>query len=138
MMLSHARSGYIFLITILVVGVIASATATSLLLLGWAAEQNGQLMMQSAQSYEYAQTCVERALREVRADNEYGGGETIVFDLGECDILPLGGSGSADRTICAEGRSGESTRRIEVDVSALYPSAVISSWQEVPTFTLCL
>lgn len=132
------RPGYIFLITILVVGAVASATAASLLLLGWAAEQNGLLLMQSAQSYEYAQTCVERALRDVREDNAYSGGETVTFDLGECEIFALGGSDASDRTICAEGRSGDSVRRIQVAISTLYPVPSITSWQEVAAFTLCL
>ncbi len=85
-----SRPGYIFLVTVLVIGAIASATATSLLLLGWAAEQNGLLLMQSAQAYEHANTCAERALRELRRDLAYTGNVTHTFEYGSCEIRVIG------------------------------------------------
>jgi len=129
--------GYIFLISVLVIGVIAAATSTSLLLLGWAAEQNGLLLVQSARSYEYAQTCIERSLRALRADVSYSGNETIAFTFGSCQINAITGSGNDDRNICVTGYSGDSVRRVEVHVDAVYPSGSIESWQEVSSFTGC-
>lgn len=135
--LSSSRDGYIFLVSVLVIGVIASATATSLLLLGWAAEQNGFTVVQSGRAFEYAQTCAERALRSLKKDPGYGGEQTVSFEWGECEVMVVGGNGNVDRTVCIEGRSGEHIRRMEIDIERLFPSTVITSWTEVPDFTLC-
>lgn len=134
---SSSRGGYIFLVSVLVIGVIASATATSLLLLGWAAEQNGQLVVESGRAFEYAQTCAERVIRSLKKDTAYGGGEIMDFAWGECEVMAVGGNGNMDRAVCIEGRSGDNTRRMEIDIERLFPSTVISSWTEVAEFTLC-
>jgi hypothetical protein len=131
------RPGYIFLISVLVIGAVASATSVSLILLGLASEQSGLTVVQSAQAIELAQACAERALLFLRSDLSYGGGETLVIPGGTCVIHHVGGSGNADRTLCLEGVSGLSTRRIEISVSAVYPSMLIGSWQEVDSFALC-
>lgn len=135
----HARSrpGYIFLVSVLVIGVIATATASTLLLLGWAAEQNGLLVQQSAQAYEYAQTCAERGLRDMRRDLHYAGGETFTLDRGSCTVERIGGSGNEKRTLCVSGMSGDSTHRMQVNIDRLYPAVVIRSWEETAAFSLC-
>lgn len=134
---SSSRDGYVFLVTVLVVGVIATVTATSLMLLGWAAEQNGQLIAQSAQAFEYAQSCVERTLKRLLDDPAYAGSGTITFDYGNCHVYTIGGQGNDSRTICSEGFSGDNTRRLEVQLLRLYPSVQIRSWREVSSFTKC-
>lgn len=131
------RTGYVFLMTVLVIGVIATATATSLMLLGWAAEQNGQLVVHSAQAFENAQTCTERALKQLRYDPAYAGSGIIMLGNGSCTIHAIGGQGNGERTLCSEGESGGSIRRLEVRVMRLYPSVIVKSWREVPSFSLC-
>ena len=138
MPLKHrSRPGYIFLVTVLVIGVIATATASSLLLLGWAAEQNGLLMQQTNQAFEYAQTCAERAMRSLRSDLGYVGETTYAFSLGSCEIKTIGGAGNEKRTLCVAGYSGDSVRRMEASIDRLYPTVTIRSWQEVSAFSLC-
>lgn len=134
---SSSHNGYVFLITVLVIGSIASATAASLMLLGWAAEQNGKLVVDSAQAYEYAQTCAERALRALRLDLAYIGNESVTFAQGSCDIRRIWGKGNENRKMCITGYSGDSVRRVQIDVLSLYPSVRIKSWQEVSSFTFC-
>lgn len=129
--------GYAFLMTVLVTGMIASASAVSLLMLAWAAEQNGYLFWESAQAYEYAQTCAERTLRTLRSDLSYAGGEAFSFAHGSCSVLPMGGSGNADRTLCVQGSVGQATRRSEIRISQLLPTTRIASWQEVDSFSAC-
>lgn len=135
--LPSSRPGYIFLVSVLVIGVIASATATSLMLLGWAAEQNGLVVVQTSRAFEYAQTCAERAIRSLRADPGYAGGHETQFEWGACEVLAIGGGGNTDRSVCIEGSSGDHVRRMEIDIERLFPSTVIASWKEVPEFTLC-
>lgn len=133
----NPRPGYVFLVTVLVIGVIATVTATSLMLLGWAAEQNGLLVSQSAQAFEYAQTCSERALKNLRDDPAYAGSGTIQFDSGSCTIHAIGGQGNDERTICSEGASGGNIRRLEIRITRLYPSILVRSWREVGSFSIC-
>lgn len=137
MTLLRSRDGYAFLVTVLVIGVMATATAASLMLLGWAAEQNGLLIERAGQADEYAKACVERTFRALRLDPSYAGGETLTFPKGTCVIHPVAGDGVNDRRVCVEGRSGNTIRRLQAGVSQLFPSIKTSSFAEVSDFTLC-
>jgi hypothetical protein len=137
MMRLKIRNGYIFLVTVLVVGAIASVAALSMLLLGWAAQQNGLLLTQSNQAYEYSYTCAERAIRSLRNDLSYSGEQTFTFSRGTCDVRAIGGDGNENRTICTSGSSGESTHRMQITLSSVFPSVMVKQWEEVNTFTLC-
>lgn len=137
MIRSSSRPGYVFLLTVLVTGVIAATSALSLMLLAWAAEQNGYLFWETTQAYEYAQTCAERTLRTLRSDLSYAGGETFSFDRGTCTVHALGGGGNNDRALCIDATVGSALRRIEVSVSQVLPTTLISSWHEVGSFTRC-
>jgi hypothetical protein len=131
------RQGYIFLLSVLVIGAIATSTALSLVLLGLASEQSGFNIVQSMQAYEHANTCVERALRTLRSDLTYEGDVTAALTNGSCTLKKIGGTGNADRIICSEGRSGQSVRRLEVYVREIFPRVKIASWKEVDQFLLC-
>lgn len=137
MILSRSRDGYAFLITVLVIGVMATATATSLMLLGWAAEQNGFLIERSAQAEQYARGCIERTIRRLRIEPTYAGGETVAFAKGSCTVRPVAGDGANDRRVCVEGVSGKSTRRFQVAIAEIFPQVKTSSFAEVADFTLC-
>lgn len=135
--LYHGRPGYVFLISVLVIGAIAAEMAFSLILLGLAGGQSSLSLSQSAQAYEHAQTCIERAIRDLQADISYDGGTAVPFDDGSCTVLHTGGSGNADRALCVEGRNGKSVRRFEIALARIHPSVAISSWREVGAFSLC-
>ena len=137
MTLLRSRDGYAFLVTVLVIGVMATATATSLMLLGWAAEQNGFLIERAGQADEYAKACIERTFLRLRTEPTYAGGETVTFPKGSCVIHPVAGDGVNDRRVCVEGRSGNTVKRLQVAVSQLFPSIKTSSFAEVVAFTLC-
>lgn len=132
-----SRDGYAFLVTVLVIGVMATATATSLMLLGWAAEQNGFLIERSGQAEEYAKACLERTFRTLRLNPAYAGDETIVFPKGSCVIHPVVGDGVNDRRVCVEGRSGNVVRRFQANIAQLFPAIRSSSFAEVTAFTSC-
>jgi hypothetical protein len=136
--LSHLRHpGYIFLISVLVIGSIATTTAVSLILLGLATQQTGLAVVQSAQALELAQTCAERGLRSLHADLTYAGGDTFSFTSGTCVIHHVGGAGNANRTLCVEGDSGNTVRRLEILIRKLYPQTTVASWKEVSAYSLC-
>ncbi len=137
MTLVHHHPGYMFLISILVIGTIAAATALSLMLLGWAAEQNGLVLSRSSQAYEYAQTCAERALAALREDSQYTGNSTITLDNGTCTIFSIGGTGNTDRTLCVRGNSFNATHAFEIHITKILPTTTIDMWEEVTAISLC-
>jgi len=135
--LHHQRPGYIFLVTALMAGTIATATTISLLLLGLAAVRSSYAFQTSVQALAYAQACVERGLLELRDNDAYDGEANIAFSLGSCSILTDGGSGNAYRSLCTEGTSGQSTRRLQIHIRYILPTTRVQSYQEVTAFTLC-
>lgn len=137
MRLLRVREGYVFLVSVLAIGAIATATTVSMLLLGVAGQQSGFAILQSTQAWEYSQTCAERALRLLRADPYYVGEQTFTFTYGRCVLHSIGGAGNTNRTICAEGYTGDSVRRLEVKVAKLLPTTTIDTWREVESFTYC-
>lgn len=138
MTVCRRRPGYIFLLTVLVIGAIASVAATSLVLLGLARQQSSLAATQSAQALEFARTCVERGIRSLRSDLSYDGGLTATFSEGSCILRHLAGSGNRDRSLCAEGHSANAVRRLEVTLQRVLPTTTVDSWVEVSDFTgLC-
>ena len=137
MTIARARDGYVFLISVLVIGAVAMATMGSILLISISIARSGFAFQQSTQASALAQTCAERALRSLWEDSSYVGIEQNVFTEGECDILRVGGSGNENRAVCAEGRRGDTVRRYEIIVQRLLPSIQITSWREVENFTTC-
>ena len=134
---SAKRSGYMLLISILAIGVIASAVLTSLLLLGTSAARVSLSMQESNQALSTAQACAEYALMNLRTSTSYGGNITLPLPNGQCTIRVIGGAGFVNRSICAQGQSGNAVRRLEILVSQVVPVTTIASWQEVGAFTLC-
>ena len=137
MMRFRSHSGYAFLVSVLVMGAVASTVALSQLLLGWAAQQNGFFLVQSYQAVEHARTCAESALLSLRQDPTYGGEQTFTLYQGSCTIRYVGGTGNYNRTVCVQGASGPAVRKLEMNIYQIFPTTRLSSWQEVSTFSLC-
>lgn len=137
-MITHStRSGYILLITILVIGAVASAILSSLMILGISANQVSFSVVQANQSLANAQACAEYGLMKLRQSPSYAGNEFITIGTDQCEILPVGGIGNNNRVVCAEGKVGDSVRRLEVVINQVLPQTKIYSWQEVAVFSLC-
>ncbi len=131
------RSGYILLITILIIGAIASAILSSMLLLGISSTQVSFSVQQSQQALAAAQACAEYALLKLRQDPTYAGNEFRTLGIDQCEVLTVGGIGNNNRSLCTEGTSGDAIRRLEIAVSQILPQTQVYSWQEVSVFTLC-
>ncbi len=134
---SGRRSGYILLISILIIGAICSAILASLLMLGINAGQVSQSVQESNQALGLAAGCAEYALLQLRASPAYAGDEELTYSNGVCDVLAVGGVGNNNRLLCVEGDSGDAVRRIEIVVNQVLPQTKVYSWQEVPVFSLC-
>lgn len=136
---NRTRHGYILLLSILVIGVVATAIVSSLLLLGTSSNRGSYSVQQSAQSLAFSYGCAEYALLRLYSSANYTGDEQIRFPEGTCDILPIGGTAGSNtnRFICTEATSGDSVRRMEIIISSLLPKIDVYSWQEVLSFSVC-
>ena len=106
-------------------------------MLGISADQVSLSVQQSAASLAQAQGCAEYALLKLRQSPSYAGGEIRTLGVGTCEVLTIGGIGNNNRSVCAEGKTGEAIRRVEIAVSQILPHTTVYSWQEVAVFTLC-
>tara|TARA_Y100000310_G_C20557294_1_gene751222 strand:- start:334 stop:756 length:423 start_codon:yes stop_codon:yes gene_type:complete len=131
------RSGYAFLLSVLVVGAISLAITTSVLLLSTSAARTGLALKHSSESLSLAQACADHALLSLRSNSNYSGNEILTIGNGTCEVLTVGGTGNENRTLCTEGLRGDTARRIEILVTRLLPSVTITSWQEVTDFVSC-
>lgn len=134
---SHASGGYVYLLTVLAVGVIASTVTFTFLLLSTSSTKTGITVMQSAAAMAVAQACAEYALQEIFENPSYVGNEVRTYGIDECEILTVVGSGNEDRAICVDATSGQSTRRLEILIKQILPKMQIFSWQEVAVISAC-
>ncbi len=133
----HSSQGYVLLITIVVIGAIASAILASILMLGISANHVSLSIQQSTQAFSAAQACAEYGLLKLRQSPSYAGGENITIGANACEILTIGGIGNNNRMLCVEGQVGDAIRRLEIVVNQILPQTKIYSWQEVAVFSLC-
>jgi hypothetical protein len=125
-----AQSGYITLLTVLVVGAVGVAISTSLLLLGLANSRTSFALVQSKQAAALADDCAEEALQQMRFATSYTGTATLTLGTGTCNYTVTAQTGE-NRDIQANGTVGTIVRHVHVTVSQLTPTTVISLWQEV-------
>jgi hypothetical protein len=133
----RTRRGYILLISIIAIGIIASAILSSILMLGMSAGQEAESIEFSNQALTAAEACSEYALLKLRSSPTYAGNEVLDLSNGKCEIMTVGGIGNNNRLLCLEGTAADTTRRLEIVISTLIPTTKIQSWQEVSSFTLC-
>ncbi|MFH0770029.1 MAG: hypothetical protein V1926_01485 [Candidatus Peregrinibacteria bacterium] len=131
------RNGYVFLMSVLFIGAIATAVASTSLLLGWMEMRDSRVFERSSRAFLLAQNCADRGVMELFNDNAFVGGTTVTTEDGECSILLTGGSGNENRTLCAEGVSGGAVKRLEIVLQRILPSVHVLAWREVSHFTLC-
>lgn len=137
MMYTRSNNGYILLISILVIGAIASAILSSILILGISSNQVSLSVLQANQSLANAQGCAEYGLLKLRQSPSYAGNEFITIGADQCEILSIDGIGNNNRVLCTEGKVGDSIRRLEIVINQILPQTKIYSWQEVAIFSLC-
>jgi len=128
-----ADSGYIALITILIIGAVATVIATSLLLLGIGSARTSFTLGQSEKAKSLANTCSEEALLKIKRNSGYTGTSNLTLDGGNCTytVTDLGGE---SREIQATGTVDTVVRKVKIEIDQISPKVNIVSWQEVPDF----
>jgi hypothetical protein len=123
------QSGYIALLTILIVGAVTTAVALTLLLGGADNQRTSLVTQQSAQARALASACAEEALQVLRDNNSYTGTSGLTLPTGNCSYVVTNGSGT--RSVLATGTVQNVVRKIQVYATLSVSSISVISWQEV-------
>lgn len=116
-----AQSGYIALISVIILGAILVAVAASLSFLTFSQSGAGLDALSKEQSYALAYSCVDHALLKLIQNNSYAGNETYAIGSDQCTIglVSTGaGGGSSTRIIPTSATSGSSTTSLRITVDA--------------------
>lgn len=127
------QRGYITLISVLIIGAVGLAIATSLILLGLGSSRTGFALEQSDQAKGLAMACAEEALQQIRDSTPFVGAGTVTLGQGTCTYT-VTNTGGQTRLIIASGTVGSVVRKVRITISQINPTIIISSWQEVADF----
>lgn len=131
--LQYNHAGAVVLVSVLLIGAIGTAIATTLILLGLNSTRLSFSLEQSHQSQALATACAETALQAIWANESITGTQTLTLGAGTCTytITNLGGE---QRKITVSGTVQNVTRKAQLSISALNPAITVSSWQEIADF----
>lgn len=124
------ESGYVALLSVLIVGAAATAVALTLLVVGTDAQRSGIISQQSAQARWLANACAEEALQQIHDTTSYVGTNSLTLSTGSCNYT-VTSTGSTTRTISAVASLNSVVRKVTVYVTIGSSSISITSWQEV-------
>lgn len=124
------QSGYIALLSVIMVGAMAVVVAVTFLSVGINWSQTSFDLERSKQTTVLAHACAEEALQQIRSSTPYTGSGNLNLGQGSCTYTVSSGGGQ-NRTIDVSATVGPMTRKIQITITAITPLIVISSWQEV-------
>ncbi len=127
------NSGYIALLSVIIVGAIATAIAVTFTLLGIGLSATSFAQEQSAQARGLTNACLEEGLQQIRTSTVYTGSGNLNIGQGTCSytVTNLGGS---NRLVIASSTVGTIIRKVQTNVTAITPSITTNSWLEVADF----
>ncbi len=128
------KPGFNLLISVLVLGAVASAISVVMLLVSVGNLRSSLAVEQGTLARTYADACAEEGVYQLWLDTTYSGNQTLTFADGSCTIQTVTGSGDTNRTIQAVGTVADSTRRIEVEIATVQPQVSLTSWLDVVSF----
>lgn len=130
---NHSQTGFVVLLSTIIVIAIGLGVGVSLLLLGIGATRTSFAFEQSSQAKGLATSCAEEALQQLFDSKSFTGSDTLSIGQGTCDYAVIDAGGQA-LTIQAQGNVGTIVRRIRVDISKVNPAITIDRWEEVADF----
>ena len=128
----HARGnkGYILLISVLILGAIGIAVASSLLLLGLGSSRSSFAFEQSNQAKLLANACAEEGLQQIRNVTSFTGVGNFSLGQGSCAYL-VTSQGGENRIVEASSTVDTIVRKTKVTVNDINPAIVVVSWVDV-------
>ena len=131
--LRNNKGGYITLISVLIVGAVAIAITTSMLLLGLGSSRTSFALEHGYQAKALANLCVEEALQQMRDFTPFSGTNNLSAGQGICTYT-VTNTGGQNRLITAQGTVGTIVRKISINVNTINPKINGVSWQGVADF----
>ncbi|OGE79376.1 MAG: hypothetical protein A2751_05495 [Candidatus Doudnabacteria bacterium RIFCSPHIGHO2_01_FULL_46_14] len=127
------ESGYILLISVLVVSAVGVAVSIAVILFGLGSSRSSFSMEQSGQSKSLVNACADEALERIREDTAFTGQGNLSLGQGVCgyNVVSLGGQ---NRLITASSTVGTVIRKASINIDAINPKINVSSWLEVADF----
>lgn len=124
------ESGYIALLSVLILGAAAVAICLVLLTSGADSQRAGIVEQQSKQARALATACAEEALQQIHDNIAFAGSNTLSIGQGSCTYTVTVATGTT-RTIVVSGTVGTVVRKNQVSVTIGASNITISTWQEI-------
>lgn len=126
------RSGYVVLLTVLIVGVVAVSIATTLLVSSVDSARSAATKEQSRKARTMSDACAEEALEQIREASGFTGYGTLTLGGNTCsyNVANLGGT---NRQIIASSTVGSAVRKAKAILDKVKPIN-ITSWQDAIDF----
>ncbi len=124
------KSGFTLLITILIVGAVVLAIASTLFLMSVGAAKNIAVAEASARAGAMADACAEEALEKIRESTTFIGYGTLSLGGESCGYL-VTGLGGQNRRVVASSTVSDVVRKVKITVDTINPLINVTSWQEV-------
>lgn len=124
----HNQKGYIALIAVLIITAVTLAISLSMNTVSIGETESGLIKQQSAQSFAFADGCMQEAYLRLKRDNSYTSGNLNVED-GSCKISIAKASG--DYIITVDSNFNNIGRRLESAVAIIGNNLTVQYWKEL-------
>lgn len=130
MVATNRQSGYVALMSVLIVAAIATAVAVTLLGTGVNSQRSLLIEQQSKQARSLAVACAQESLQLLHDNTAFTGTGSLTLGQGSCTYTVTNAGGNT-RINDATGTVGNVVKKIQVYVTIGVSSISITSWQEV-------
>ena len=124
------EQGYVALLAVLVVGVVATAVGLLVLTTGVDGQRSALITQASTQARGLVGACADEALMTIRNNQVYTGTGNLNLGAGSCTYT-VASTGATNRTITITATVNSVVRRAQVYVTIGTSSISVTSWQEV-------
>lgn len=131
-MTTHTQSGYVTLMSVIVLGAIAVSIVVMVLTIGTDMLRGSKIYQDSSQSHALASSCAERALGVIRDSTSFTGTGSISYSAGSCSYV-VSNTGGSTRQINASSSVSNAVSRVQVQISDVAP-VTVSMWRDVASF----
>lgn len=123
------ETGFITLVSVLLVGAVGLSIALSTVLLGVGASRTNFAIEQSGKAKALANACAEEALEKIRESTPFTGSGNLSLGGGTCSYT-VTSTGDTTRSVASSGTIGTITRKVNITVTQINPEIIVNPWVE--------
>lgn len=124
------QSGYIALLSVMIVGAVATAIGVVLLITSSDSQRSALVSQQSKQARALGVACAHEALQVIHENTAYTGTGDLSLGQGTCSYT-VSSTGANTRSIVTSGTVNNVLRKIQVNVTIDSSNISITSWQDI-------